>query len=492
MPKFEDPFKVTVTPDLCSSGCPPPPEDCLVCGYPSGAYEACFSDSSGCLGGSVECLDCEKSFENLDIKFLGGFVSGFSSRLGFGSTESTVNIDIVLPKYKCPDLTLESQVGVCCLADGSCSTAYKDKEDCENSGGSWKANQSCDDNPCECSECDKEFKYEGKLAYIYTFNMGAFCFRGILSTHNYTEDSGGYRYRITLVDGRSVLSNSIVLLSGTYTNLPKEFRNNALNAVGNEESSVTNNTCGNGLQCKDFMKSGASSSRGIKYKSALEGINGRCISIPVSGAGLKLNVTKLINVVSEDIRTTNTDSSILDLIVSAAEESGYDVIISINNDNEFEVLPINYKRPATAKSLFNFIEDLTAKDIVISKDYGEEMSGTSSKNKRIVFGDNISYLTSVRDFPYQRFCDPIIPSFDNAVCCLPDNSCIESTIDDISAHRANCIDNGGIPYFYTTCDYQGCYMQPVCTIKNAPASIGAYDTFFITPTSYPEDNDTPC
>jgi hypothetical protein len=318
--------------------------------------------------------------------------------------------------------------------------------------------------------------------------MGAFCFRGILSTHNYTEDSGGYKYRITLVDGRSILSSSLVLLSGTYVNLPKEFKNNVISASSNEETSITDNTCGNGLQCQDFMTTGASSSRGIKYKSALESINGKCISIPVSGAGLKLNVTKLINVISSDIRTTDTESSILDLIVSAAEESGYDIIIFINNDNEFEVLPVNYKRAATSKSLFNFIEDLTEKDIVISKDYGEELStGSAAKNKRIVFGESISYLTSVRDFPYQRHCTDELVFLGNDVCCLPDGTCSTSY-----SKKEDCIDAGGIWYYNTNCFGQSCSLQPVCTIRNNPASIGAYDTFFITPTPYPEDEDTPC
>jgi len=488
MVEFNDPFQITATPDLCDDNtcpeCAPTPsvDDCVVCGYPSGALENCESLVTPCLDGSVECLDCETSFS--DIKFLGGFVSGFTSRLGLGASESVVNVDIVLPKFRCPDPTISSPVGVCCDPGGSCSSLYSGKEDCENAGGTWVGDKSCDDNPCFCPECEQDPKYEGKLGHIFTFDMGAFCFRGILSNHNYTEDNSGYKYRITLVDGRTILGNTAVLLNGSYAKLPDEFKNNAI-SVGESESSVIDNNCGNGYQCKDFMTTGSGGYRGVKIKAALEAINGKCVSIPVSNAGLKINVNKLINVVSEELRTTNAESTALELITLAAEESGYDFLVFINNSNEFEVLPINYKRPATEKSLFNFIEDLTAKDIVISKDYGEEMAGTSAKNKRIVFGNNISYLTRVRDFPYQLNCsnDPTIA---DGACCEPPFS-LNTDIPD----KASCEELGYTWYAgdaLSTIDTENiCKTMPACSIKNNPGSMGAYDTFYITPTPYPSE-----
>lgn len=489
MVEFNDPFP-DIEQELCDStpcpDCNPTPEtqDCFICGYPSENFP-CDSKATPCINGSVECLNCESVFENLNIEFLGGFVSGFSSRLGFGASESTINVDIVLPKYKCPQPTISGETGVCCEPDKNCSTLYNGQEDCQNAGGVWVSNLTCDDNPCECLECNEEKIYEGRLGYIYTFNMGAFCFRGILSTHNYTEDNSGYKYRVTLVDGRSILNNTSVLLNGSYVKLPKEFRNSAI-SVGASEESIVNNTCGNGYQCKDFMITGASSTKGVKLKAALEAINGKCVSVPVSNAGLKINVTKLINVVSEELRTTNTESTVLELITLAAEESGYDFLVSINNDNEFEILPINYKRPATEKSLFNFIEDLSAKDIVISKDYGEEMAGTSSKNKRIVFGDNLSYLTSVRDYQYQYQpdCAIDIENDENGVCCK------YGLIQTLPNSKEDCDAIDGTWYVgYSINEVNTdniCIMQPACTIKNNPASIGAYDTFYITPTPYPE------
>jgi hypothetical protein len=494
MAQFDDPFQITVTPDLCDNNicpeCTPGPtpsiDDCVVCGYPSGIFETCQSASTPCLDGAVICLDCESSFVG-DIKFLGGYVSGFSSKLGFGASESTVNIDIVLPKTRCPDPTISSPVGVCCEPDQSCSSLYSGQEDCENAGGVWFSDKSCADNPCSCPECEQDPKYEGKLGYIYTFNIGAFCFRGILNNHNYTEDSSGYKYRITLVDGRSVLNNTVVLLNGVYVKLPNEFASSAI-SIGASEESVVNNTCGTGNQCVDFMTTGSGSTKGVKIKSALQAINGKCVSIPVSNAGLNINVTKLINVISDEIRTSNTESTVLELITLACEESGYDFLVSINNNNEFDILPVNYKRPATDKSLFNFIEDLSAKDIVISKDYGEEMAGTSSKNKRIVFGNNLSYITSVRDYPLQQYAKPEqeLDLEISPVCCYIEDNYITCEDTGELTLPSVCEAAGGTWYPNSSCVQEGCLMQPPCTIKNNPASISAYDTFFITPTPYPE------
>jgi hypothetical protein len=309
--------------------------------------------------------------------------------------------------------------------------------------------------------------------------VAAFCFRGILNNHNYSEDNSGYRYRVSLIDGRSVLNNIAVLLNNAYSKLPSEFANNAISVNGDAEDSVSTNDCGNGYQCKDFMLS-SGGHRGIKVKKALEQINGKCVSIPVSNAGLVINVTKVIGIVSDELRTTNSESTVLELITLACEESGYDFFVQINNDNQFEIIPVNYRKPATDKSLFSFIENLSANDIVISKEYGEEMAGGSQKNKRIVFGNNLSYLTSVRDYPVQLDCSAFIPSAETGICCAPDGSC-----GTTYANKEDCENSGGTWYSQAICDLEPCSMQPPCSIINNPASIGAYDTFYITPTPDP-------
>jgi hypothetical protein len=226
------------------------------------------------------------------------------------------------------------------------------------------------------------------------------------------------------------------------------------------------------------MNSGMYSIRGIKFKSALEAINNKCISVPVSEAGLIIDVTKLINVVTDEIRTTESEMTALDLITSAATESGYEIIVKITNDNKLEITPINYKKAPAPKTLFSFLENLSAQDIVSNKSYGEET--TNFKNKRIVVGDNISYLTTVRDHPIQQS-NVLPPALGPDICCLPDGSYVLST----SAEDCFTNDGGNAFWTNTSLGFLPCVMQPVCSIKYPPGSIGAYSVITITPTPEP-------
>lgn len=455
------------TPDPQESPCdistctPVTGEDCSFCGYDIQTFENCNTQPTPCLDGSAECLNCSDVFG--DIEFLGGFIASVSSKLGFGTSESTLNVELIVQKTKCTfvdDLTEEECTGNSCVTP------------------------------------PPETKYQGELGHIYTLNLGNFCFRGILNTHTYSEDSGGYKYRVSLTDGRSVLSHSYVLLNGIYYNIPEKLRFNTFSIVEELESSITNNTCGDGKKCYQFMDAGVNSIEGIKLKTILEAINNKCVGIPLSNAGLRLNLNKLIAVVNDEIKTTDSEMSILDIINTAAENSGYDFIISINNDNEFEVQPINYKYPATEKSLFGFIKDLVATDTVISSEYGEEMVDASEKNKKVVFGDFISYITSIRDFAYQAYEDPEIEYankktlfFDGIdyICCLPNDPDNCNNTDPNYDTKEKCEAAGGTWFHQGFCDASelACPIQPPCTVKNSPASIKPYQDILLTPTPIP-------
>ena len=399
--EFNNPISYTPNPiSRCSDEiCTPIATPCdYVCGYDVSDYSNC----SGCLDG--DCVNCYDFFKDFSVEFLGGYVAGFNSRLGFGASESSVNIDLVIEKYSCPEVTTNSPNGACCLPDGSCSTGYADETDCENAGGTWYPNASCDDDPCGCAASCNDGTYVGAIGYIYTFNFGGMCFRGILSNHTYTEDSSGYRYRVTLTDGRKLLNNITVILNNIYNRIPLELNSNVINVLYNREPSVGNNTCGNGEHCNDFMDSGADF-RGIRLLDALVGINNYCISVPISNAGLILDVSRLITLISPELRTTNSEMRLLEFITLCCEESGYDFITQITNDNKLEIIPVNYRIEPKPAALLNFIQDLSRSDIVISKEYGEE--STDNINKRIVFGTNIHYLTSVLDFPAQQYTNPV-------------------------------------------------------------------------------------
>lgn len=343
----------TCTP--CSTATPSP-TGCFICGYDHDAFQNCLNahqtPSTPCVDGAVSCLDCTGVFPN--IMFLGGYIAGFNSKLGFGASESTVSVDLVVQKHDC----------------------------------------SVTPTPCTSTPTCTNDVYTGNLGYVYTFKAGSFCFRGILTNHSYTEDSSGYRYKVNLTDGRSILSGCSVLLNGFYGPIPERLQPNLINLVRELEPSVYDDQCALRTKCDDFTKSG-SGPKGILLKKAIEALNGKQIQIPLSTACLKLNLNRLVDLISKEIRTTNQESTVLQLIELACEESGLGFFSKINNDNEMEIFPINYKIDINQTDLFKFVENFNNNDIVISKDYGQEM--TLEKNKRALYGAEYCYLTLIRD-----------------------------------------------------------------------------------------------
>ena len=398
MVDFADPFPphIPQNNEICGgTGCAPA-TGCFECGYEVGACGA-----SGCA----------TLFSGMSTTFLGGFVTGFSSKLGFGSSESTLNVDLVLYK-DCPTgAPIGSNNGVCCDPAGQCSTWHKDDQECQDAGGTWMAGVSCDTDPCNCINVLPTclaMTYIGQLGYIYHFCMGKFIFRGILTNHTYSEGSDGFRYRATLTDGRSIMGLTAVILNEIYSRPPVPLEHGVINVLYSQEPSVED--CQGEKKCKDFMKSGANK-KGILLQKALEGINNKQIQVPVSDICLRIDVSRLIPLVSPVYRTNTIETSVLELINLACEESGHDFFCTIEIKDEWDdatnapdasksrnyiiIHPISYKEPPPPSGLFQFIENLAAKNSVISREYGQEM--TFEKNKKLVFGDNYHYLTVVTD-----------------------------------------------------------------------------------------------
>ena len=356
MVDFADPFPphIPQNNEICGgTGCAPA-TGCFVCGY----------EPAGCAASG-----CADLFAGMSTTFLGGLVSGFSSKLGLGSAESTLNVDLVVYK-ECSDST-------------SCST-----------------------DPLRA--CSTSPTYIGQLGYIYHFCMGAFTFRGILTNHTYSEGSDGFRYKATLTDGRSIMGLTAVILNELYSRPPIPLEHSVINVLYSQEPSVED--CDGQEKCKDFMKSG-SNKKGIFLKKALEGIDKKQIQVPVSDICLRIDVSRLIPLVPPTYRTNTIETSVLELINLACEESGHDFFCTIEIKDEWDdatnapdasksrnyiiIHPISYKEPPPPSGLFQFIENLAAKNSVISREYGQEM--TFEKNKKLVFGDNYHYLTVVTD-----------------------------------------------------------------------------------------------
>jgi len=348
----DNPFPSVSINIVCSTGiCPSPTDQGTFCGVT-------MTDPLPASGN--DCYTCDYS----EPIFLNCYVVGFTGKLGLGGSESSVSIDLV-----------ERVTPACSTPTPSCPAP---SPPCETP-----------DPPCYPLDCG----YSGTLGGLYTFQIGGFCFRGILSNHHYTESDSGYRYRVTLSDGRQLLSNVSVILNNFYRRLPDQLKPNVINALYELESSVGDDTCGSGDRCKDFVKSGTTDQKGMFLKKALEAVNGKPCQIPVTGKCLLIDVSEIINIAPDYFRLTSSESNVLELITLATKEAGYDFFIRIDG-NEIVAVPVSKKISVSPdKPLFDFMQNLSINSAVSSREYGQEL--TFEKSKKLVFGAPIHYLIGV-------------------------------------------------------------------------------------------------
>lgn len=320
-----------------------------------------------------DCYTCDITSNT----FLNCYVSGFTGKLGLGASESSVTIDLI------------ERIGDPCAPTVACSPA---PSVCPS------PSPACD--PSNCT-------YSGRLGNIYTFQIGSFCFRGLLTTHNYSESEGGYKYSVTLTDGRSALSNVAVILNDLYLNVPDTMKPNIINAVYELEHSIGDDTCLSGNRCKDFMKSGGGPHKGMLVKMALSAIHNKLCQMPVSGSCLIIDVSRIIAIVSTVERVASSDSNVLELISLACESSGYDFFIEIV-DNKIVAVPINKKVAIKDDDLYNFIHTLSTDNLVSDRNYGQEL--TFAKNKKMVMGEQYHYLTVVNSTANSAPSAPVPPT----------------------------------------------------------------------------------
>lgn len=363
--EFNYPFPETPITPICDDDvCPSPsPSSSPIPEYCGGSL----------VNSSANCPPC--AFEDEDgssgVYFLGCQVAGFNGKLGFNGSESSVSVELV--------------------ASGATSNT-------ECSLNCTPAQLGCPPEPSE-----QPNTYTGSIGHIYTFSIGSFCFRGILSNHQYVESSSGYRYNVTLTDGRQILSNVAVIMHDTYVKPPDGLTPNLINILYNIEPSVQ---CNDDGRCKDFGKSGKGH-KGILLKKVLEGIDGKQCQVPISAACLTINVSALIDRVADDYRISETQSDVLSIITLACEEIGYDFYVGIvgyeikvflvNNKNKTYDIPAGNDPP-----LFDFLNTLSQNNYMIDREYGQEL--TFHKSKKMVIGDNWRYLTIIEPEPSNAPC----------------------------------------------------------------------------------------
>jgi hypothetical protein len=364
--------------------------------YPPRLVNNCPQESAFCgvklknpiPSSQTDCYECSIS-ENI---FLNCYVAGFTAKLGLNGQESSVSIDLIE--------AISDPCAPCPSPSPPCSP-----------------NPSLSCSPSRCA-------YDGRLGNIYTFQIGGFCFRGLLTNHQYSESSSGFKYQVTLTDGRSVLDSVYVILNDFYLDIPTALKPNVINVLYNLERSIADDKCNSGDKCKDFMKSGYSPRRGMLIKTALEGINNQPVQMPISGSCLLIDVSALIQNCSKVARVSSTESSVLKLINLACDESGFDYIIKIEG-NRIVVLPIDRRTNPPDDDLYVFIQKLSSNFVVSSRNYGQEL--TFETNKRLLMGENYHYLIAIDGTPSSEI-PPLSPK-SAYLTCLQNGICWDSKLN---------------------------------------------------------------
>lgn len=306
-----------------------------------------------------ECATSGVFDPNVPYTFLNCYIIGLNGKVGLGGEESYVTIDLIDPNPK------------------SCSYI----------------------NTSQCPDPAFVSGYSGALGGIYTVQIGGFSFRGILTKHDYQEGSDGWKYSVTLSDGKQVLSHVTVITNGYYSNV-KELQPNLINAVAITNASVAQNvdcllySAGDGYLCEDFGAAGVNQ-KGMYVKHAIQAIHGKKCKIPESGLCLTINLDYLIGLVNDQARLSSDFMSALEIIDYACNESGYAFLTQIIDD-EIIIIPVSQKKtdlPVNIdKPLFDFMNSFD-QDIIISRDYGEEL--TYNKSQKLILGQQYRYILSI-------------------------------------------------------------------------------------------------
>lgn len=329
-------------------------------------------------------IDCPPSgcgtSDDISYTFLNCYIQGLSAKLGVGGSESTVTIDLIDPVPKECD-------------------AYP---------------------PPSCPVPSTPNGYDGNMGSVYTIQVGGFSFRGILTNHEYQEGPDGFKYRVVLSDGRNLLNNVNLITGGYYGNkiltpIPSSNPSsvsNLINLLAIESASVARNIdCGaNGLTnfdnpdfegdgtiCNHFGNRGANY-KGMYVHRAIVALDGQSIKIPISNLCLTIDLSLLRYLINIDefnmaARVESNSITALELIEYACDQSGYAFYTTIIDDSLI-VVPISQKlQDSDETSLFKFMNLIGSENIVIDRDYGQEM--TYNKSKKLILGAPVHYMLSV-------------------------------------------------------------------------------------------------
>ena len=306
------------------------------------------------------------------LEFLGADVKSFNLNLGYGQSETTLNLELV-ESISPPNTN-------------------------QNTG-------------CSISS------YNGVIGNVYTFqatdingNVG-FEFSGILLDHDIKLDSNGRTISAKLSDGRQYLEN-FTIIANEYYSRNYLYNNdgsstNIMNALYEAEPGVAaqfdvpTGSVNTYIKCDYYMDSGADKD-GIPAIYILGQFlaSDRYLSLPLTNQTLKINIDDFYSVASSrgsKLRITETSISLLSLLSAVSNEIGHDFFIYVESTftgYEMIVKPINKSQGLTGFSLRDKLKtDYVDQGNFSSLSYGQETSYDSTRN--IVMGSHYRYFVQI-------------------------------------------------------------------------------------------------
>lgn len=276
------------------------------------------------------------------IKFLGATVLSFNTQLGLGSSESSLNVDLI--------------------------------EDCEASP------------PDVFLPLTGAVEVGAPVYFVTNVDGTGFAFGGVLTNWTISQGGSGKTFNAKVVDPRQLLENTIVIID-SYLGPPIKSTN-YFNVYAFYESAVANGNC------NDFGISGVTE-RGMPYTKIIQALkNINPILCSPTGYQFTIDFNSFPQNVPEYYSVPGPGITILQLLQDVCDVLGYEFYVNLLPGAVISVGLIDLKRAPSSFS--NIIASYNG--VATDLSYGQELR--NEKTKALIFGEKMHYLTYVNNFEY--------------------------------------------------------------------------------------------
>lgn len=354
------------------------------------------------------------------IKFLNATVLSFNTTLGLGSSESTLNVDLI--------------------------------EDCEDSP------------PDRFMPAYNEIEVGAPVYFSTAENGLGFNFGGVLTNWTISQGGSGRTYNAKVSDPRQLLENTMVIVD-TYVGSPIRSTN-YFNVYGAYEQDVLNGNC-------DVFGTSGSSERGMPYFqiiNKLEQLNP--IICSPTGYQFTIDFTTFPQNVPEYYNVPGPGISILQLLQDVCDVLGLEFYVNLQPGAIITIGTIDLKTPPSSFS--NIIASYNG--IATELNYGEELR--NEKTKAVIFGEKQHYLSYIDKFNYYFGEDIINNEFKPIVPIANDQSgfWISKKIEKLNQTLFKPLPNNG-PYNISELDIRSAMSSYDTWVTRAldPNSAGSFN-----------------